>query len=237
MRLNLDEKAKTILIPEVNTYPNTNTVALLGDGDTSQLFLNSSILDILAYSGSVIMVSQLFKAEVDFVLKKLPGLLSDFQIQKRESSTSKRPVPELVERMLSDIFSSSSEEEFSYGYVSQLAVSLEDFIRRYAVDAIDAIQYYVYQKQIDVDLLVEALHTIGQLQDEITHERRLLLLRSALATSSARIRRAAALGLAYMDDPRAIPALKKALNVESQDSVKVWIEQTLKQLELTQIEI
>lgn len=161
-------------------------------------------------------------------------ILTDLQFLRRDSSTSKRPVPELLERTVTEIFSSSREEEFAYGYTSKLASSLEDFIQRYGVDAIQAIQYQIPQKHVSVDVVIETLHSIGRSRHQASHDQRLLLLLSTLSTPLARIRSAAALGLAYMDDPKAIPILKNALNQETHNSAKVWLQRALEQLEDTQ---
>ena len=153
------------------------------------------------------------------------------------TSTSKQPIPELLERALSEIFSCAENEEFEYGYISELSMSLEKFINIYGTNAIEAIQNCLPQKDVNTDILIETLYTLGKSQHEATYEKRLLLLLSALSIPSARIRCGASLALAYMDDPKAIPVLRKKLETEAHDLVKHWFQRTLEQLEETQIQL
>ena len=158
---------------------------------------------------------------------------TDFYIDRSVSSTKKRPIPEVLERIAEDILNSDSEEEFEYGYVSNLSLLLNDFIERFGIDAIRAIQLQIPRRHISVDVVVETLHTLGRSRQLVTHEERLQLLISFLYSGLARIRSAAALGLAYMDDVRSIPALENALESENRNSAKEYYKSALEQLKKT----
>lgn len=150
------------------------------------------------------------------------------------ASTSIKSIPEVVERTLVEIFASCANEEFEFGYNSNLESQLEDFIQRYGVDAVQAIRKQIPHRQFSVDLAIETLHTLGRSRHISSHTERFFLLISTLTSTSANIRSATALGLSYLDDIQAIPALEKALNSETQISVKSWMKRVLKQLKETQ---
>ena len=74
---------------------------------------------------------------------------------------------------------------------------------------------------------------LGRMNDSITRNRRLWILESGLFSSSARIRDAAGLGLASLDDPHAIPYVRKAIDEERCDELREDLQQILEQLQET----
>jgi HEAT repeat protein len=57
------------------------------------------------------------------------------------------------------------------------------------------------------------------------------LLESSIFRSSARVRDGAALGLAFLDDPHAIPYLKRAIENEKYSELREDMQMVLAQLE------
>ena len=79
----------------------------------------------------------------------------------------------------------------------------------------------------------EALRRIGEVVDEASRKYRLDVLTRALRSPSSRLRYAAAIGLASMDEPDAIPPILEAMAVESYPIVLRTFRQVLEQLEDT----
>lgn len=151
-----------------------------------------------------------------------------------ESRSLQQPIPETIERIVATLFDAASDEDFEYGLKSQFATALDSFVHRYGVVGVEAIQRHISTGDVRVDSIIEALHTLAQIQHTPSHSERLLLLLRNLFANSARVRCGAALGLAYLDDPKAIPFLRQARERESSSSTRVCFQRVLEQLEDTE---
>ncbi len=159
---------------------------------------------------------------------------SDSLPAREDNSTSQQRIPETLEKAIAVLFDSADEEYFEYGYESQFAESLEMFIQRYGITGIEVIQQHIFFEDVNTDVAIEALHTLGRVQHMPSHSERLVLLLRCLFASSARIRCGAALGLAYLDDPKAVSFLQRALEQETSKSAQTCLQRVLEQLEDTQ---
>lgn len=226
-------------------YPHetSGTVAVIRAQDRPSAMITRSISympgPFTYYDSSIIDISSIFGDYPVFVSTAPTRLRIDELAPQdniffdRDASTSIEPIPEILERTISEIFASCKNEDFAYGYTSRLAILLEEFIQVYGADAIRAIQQQIPQRHVSVDVVVETLHTLGQLDHEASNQYRLHLLLASLTSPLARLRCAAAFGLAYMDDPRAISSLEKALVEENYNSAKVCFQRVLEQLRAT----
>lgn len=149
------------------------------------------------------------------------------------NTTVQRPIPEILEREIDGIFDSADIDTFEYGYKSEFAKSLERVIREYGNLAIGAIQQCITLECVEKDVIIETLHTLGRIQHVSTHYPRLVALLSNLLSPSARIRCGAALGLAYLDDPKAIVYIRLAMEHEISQSARICLQRVLEQLETT----
>lgn len=154
-----------------------------------------------------------------------------------DNSTIKPPLAEILESTVGDLFECADVDDFSYGYNNRFSEALESFVRTFDNPSIEAIQQHITFTETDEIAIVEALHVLGCIQHQPTHQERLLLLLHMLFASSARIRCGAALGLAHLDDPKATPYVKNALKDERFASAKTCIQRVLEQLEDTQRQI
>ncbi len=86
-------------------------------------------------------------------------------------------------------------------------------------------------EQVNAEVASESLRWLGHIEHPKTYDNRLWLLERSLFCSSARVRDGAALGLASLDDPHAIPYLRRAIQRENCIELRKDIKQVLIQLE------
>ncbi|MBI3909963.1 MAG: HEAT repeat domain-containing protein [Armatimonadetes bacterium] len=123
------------------------------------------------------------------------------------------------------IFEDGMESEFSQG--------LESLVSRYGSSAIPALADLIDDGCSSAEAASEALRWIGRIDYYSSRASRLWLLERSLASGSARIRDGAALGLAAMDEPHAIPFVSAAIQVERIPELRADLTQVLEQLEST----
>lgn len=76
----------------------------------------------------------------------------------------------------------------------------------------------------------EALRQVGCMNDKKTHSARRSLLEHSLESPDMRIRDAASIGIETMEDPAAIPALKRAIENEQVGWLRQYLEDIMNQL-------
>jgi len=138
----------------------------------------------------------------------------------------------LVQR-LSLVFELALEEEFEDGTDSNFSRALDAFSQIYGNAAISALENILDSGQTNSEVAGEALRWLGKVQDDQSKIYRLTILRKSLKSSSVRQRYAAALGLAAMDDPSAIPFLSDAVENEEHDKIRKHFQLVLEQLQQT----
>ena len=122
------------------------------------------------------------------------------------------------------------EEHFQDGYESVFSRELSWLIQTYSHRAITAIEgIFINTHEY---LVSEALRQIGYIKHEPTNAVRRWLLEKHLQSSYV-IRDGAIIGIASMDDPNSIPAIKQALQFETAENLRIDLLQVLEQLEAT----
>jgi HEAT repeat protein len=134
---------------------------------------------------------------------------------------------------VAELFNREWDELFEDGLESEFARKLKCVIEREGESAIDSLASVVSAPDVNEGLAAEALRVIGRMNDPLTHDKRLSLLEGALFGPAARVRDAASVGLASLDDPRAIPCVIRAINDESSSELREDMKQVLQQLEQT----
>jgi hypothetical protein len=150
-----------------------------------------------------------------------------------ETSTALPLAEPNVRDEIVELFKSAIDEVFDNDTESDFVRGLRSIILRHGEGAIDALAGIVFFPRINEGLAAESFEVLGRMDDPITRNRRLWTLESGLFSNSARIRDAAGLGLASLDDPHAIPYVRKAINEERFDELREDLEQVLKQLQET----
>ena len=136
-----------------------------------------------------------------------------------------------VDATLNLVFEEAHDEEFENGVDSKFSASLTTIVNLHDQVAVEAIGRKLKAKNIGIEVLIEALRQIGQLDHEPTRPIRLKLLEPFLRNDNIRLRYAACLGLAALDDVAALSALRKALVAEQSDKIRVILLKVLNQLE------
>ena len=134
----------------------------------------------------------------------------------------------IVDRMRF-IFKKAESDLFETGIISEFSRNLEEIIKIYGVPAIDVLGDLIYSTTNEVT--VEALQALGRLHHNPTYESRLWILERCLTNSDPKTRDAAGLGLASMNDPRALPYVKRAVEKEPINSLRDDLGLVLNQLE------
>ena len=150
-----------------------------------------------------------------------------------ESSTDSYFVPDFLDQIINEIFSSTQEEEFEYGQESTFSRLLQELIQIHGAHAVGAIYGHILNGALQAEQIVETLHALGRSQHQASRPQRLSVLLSNLQSPLPEIRCGAALAIARMDDIQAIPTLKTVLVLETSPYAKACIKRVLTQLEDT----
>ena len=129
------------------------------------------------------------------------------------------PIPDprleayLIDR-LHTIFVEAAEEVFEDGMESAFSRKLRSIIRTHGDVAIRAIDKVIQVEQTNVEVVGEVLRQVGAIADPRTHHSRLMLLLRQLESSDPRIRDAASIGIAALDDSAAAESIRRAVEQE-----------------------
>jgi len=154
--------------------------------------------------------------------------LADNQILESEN-----PILPKIRRIVEE----SAWENFADGMESALSRKLHSLIQAHGGEAVGAIGALIKNGLADAESAEEILRQVGYSEDAATHAARLQLLVDSLYSPSPRIRDAASLGIAGMDDPAAINAVEIALANEPTEFIRDSLALVLEQLRETEKEI
>ena len=129
------------------------------------------------------------------------------------------------------LFRQSRDELFVDGFDSTFGEQLRLLVAAYSVPAVRAIERAIADPASSAEAAEETLRQMGYMTDESTHHARLGLLARALESTNVRLRDAASIGIASLDDPLAIPALHKAIAREPSAWLRETLEEVVNQLE------
>lgn len=147
------------------------------------------------------------------------------------NSTERTNIPTELVNQLSKFLATASEEIFEDGIMSQLAKGLIYLVEAYGEIAVQELARQIITKQIDGEVASEALQWMGRIDHQSSHTMRLWLLERALFCGSMYVRDGAGLGTASLNDPAAIPFLRRAIAQEKNSALREDLEQVLSQLE------
>lgn len=152
----------------------------------------------------------------------------------RNSTDERLGVATLVEATLKTLVACPVEEESEEGEIdgtSHLSQGLSALLADYGDAAIAAIHKLVVDPSSNVGIVVEVAQWVGEASDPASLEERREILEGLLKAATPRIRHGAATGLAAIDDPRSVPALRRALERESSRRVKDYLLLVLEQVQ------
>jgi hypothetical protein len=148
-----------------------------------------------------------------------------------ENATGLRDRPPELAESFRCLLTSGKGEIFEDGIESEFSKSLIDLIKKYGDDALAELAYFIVYEKASAEVTGEALRWLGLMDHPLSYHWRLWLLERSLSSRSARIRDGAVLGLAFLDDPEAIPYLRQAVDREPVKELRADMEQVLAQLE------
>lgn len=151
--------------------------------------------------------------------------------------TSIAPGTKSVSSEVDKLFSLATFIDLEPGMENAFSRGLENLIERHGDPALSEIQSFILEEKTKSSIAMEALQYIGRMDsNRWKTERRKLLEQCLLRSRSAWVRDGAGLGLASLDDPRSIRAVKTAIAKESSNMLKNDLESVLDQLEKTRSE-
>mgnify|MGYP003381382408 CR=1 FL=1 len=137
--------------------------------------------------------------------------------------------PELFDQVQT-LFDHGASEFFQDGLNSQFSRSLISLLATHRGAALQAVAQYLFTGSAKPDVKSEALRWIAEYRDSATAHESLRILRRSLLDSSPRVRDGAILGLASIDDPRALPLLREARQAEGVAELGRLIDSVVEQL-------
>ena len=148
-----------------------------------------------------------------------------------ENATGLHDRPPEIAESFRCLLMSGKNEIFEDGMESEFSRGLMDFIKKYGNDALAELAYFIVYEKVSMEVAAEALRWLGLMNHPLSYHSRLWLLERSLRSRFARVRDGAALGLAFLDDPHAIPYLRQAIAREPIAELRGDMQQVLAQLE------
>jgi hypothetical protein len=139
--------------------------------------------------------------------------------------------PSDIEDKIRELLKAAKEEIFEDGMESNFTRGLSTLVEQYGADAITTLIRLIEIENRNVEITAETLRWAGRLDHPLSYEARLSLLERSLENDSARVRDAASVALATLDDEHALPALRAAIVREQYAELREDMQQILSQLE------
>jgi hypothetical protein len=125
----------------------------------------------------------------------------------------------------------TKEEDFEDGMESEFSKHLVSLVQKYGSATVELLIFLIACEYMNAEVAAKTLRCLGRTDHPETYRERLWLLERSLKCSSATVRDAGVLGLASLDDPHAIPYLKRAIKKEKNLELRQHMERVLAQLE------
>jgi hypothetical protein len=144
-------------------------------------------------------------------------------------TTQEEPLGEILKALFREARSITFED----GMESDFSRELVRLVRQYGKTAMAVITSLIVNDNVNAEVAAETLRWLGRVDHPPSHHDRLWLLERSLLSTSVLVRDGAALGLASLDDPHAIPYLRQAIDREKYASLREDLKQVHYQLEST----
>lgn len=133
-----------------------------------------------------------------------------------------------------NLIDEASDEVFIDGVDSMFSHRMTLAIENYGNVAVGAIDRLIGLRHTNAEVLGEILRLLGSIVGQKTHHSRLTVLLQNLQSPDPRIRDAASLGLAALDDPAAIDAVERSVDREPSLQLQANLRLVMDQLRSTQ---
>jgi hypothetical protein len=128
------------------------------------------------------------------------------------------------------VFEGIGLDELEDGMTAALGQRLDRFVERFGPGGIDALAGVLLAGDLPPELVSHTLRWLGRMRDPGSFHARLWLLRHSLRFPSPVVRDGAALGLAALGSPLAIPSLEAAIQRERYPGLRQDLRQVLEDL-------
>lgn len=142
-----------------------------------------------------------------------------------------------IKAKINVLFVKAQNIRIEAGMENELSIGIRDVIEVHGPIALGHIESMILQNDIPVNLARETLKYIGSFEMSNWNDQRRVMLENCLQESQyAWIRDGAGLGISFLDDPKSISVLERAIDREPNDELKEDLIQVLEQLEETLLE-
>jgi len=136
-----------------------------------------------------------------------------------------------AERELQRMANLAGDEVFEDGVENEVSRAIPPLVARFGSAAIEAVARLYLGHAIAGDVVSEVLRWIGAADHEASRDSRFWFLVYCLRDGDSRVRSAAALGLASLEDARAVPYLRREAQVEGVGLLRSRLEKVANELE------
>jgi hypothetical protein len=143
------------------------------------------------------------------------------------ASIVKRKINDGINRLLII----AEDENFQDGVESNLSLGLAALVTRFPNETLNAIKGVLVSRKVSLSVHTEILGLMGRIENDATKDERLSILVLNLMDKSPLVRDGAAIGLAYLNDRRAVAHLQKAVGTESIATLREDLQSVIEQLE------
>ena len=133
-----------------------------------------------------------------------------------------------VDTELENLLFFTKEEIFEDGIEGVKVGVFESFIKSFREYGIDSITTFAWSNKIDLETLGEVLLIAGGMEDSNTHECRFQFLVDNLFHDALGVKDSSVVGLAYLNDKRAIKYMEDLLLAEECEEIIDSVKQVLK---------
>lgn len=171
------------------------------------------------------------------ILRGSESIVPNQEYPMPEGSTEGEVSTSHLEERLTQYFNrlvhEAADEVFVDGMESAFSNGISMAVETYGDIAVYAIKDLISSDRVDAEAVGETLRQLGSKEDPRTHHSRLVVLMSNLWSLDPRIRDAASIGLAALDDPAAIEHIRDAIDRELSPQLRRNLTLVLDQLQAT----
>lgn len=122
------------------------------------------------------------------------------------------------------------DELFEDGVENELSRAIPRLIARFGDAAVQAVARLYLARMVPHDIMSEVLRWLGRVEDEASCDARFWFLIYCLQDDNLTVRSAAALGLASLEDVRAVPYLRREAGAEPTGLLRCRLEKVANEL-------
>lgn len=151
-------------------------------------------------------------------------------LEGSRGASSRAAVSAAISREAMSLFEGIDLDDLEDGMTAGLGQSIHTFVERFGSEAIDAIAGILSSEHLSPELVSHTLRWLGRNEHPGSFRARLWLLRRCLRSRSPMVRDGAALGLAALGSPLALPSLEAALGRETHRGLRRDLERVVEHL-------